>query len=129
MSVSITTTKQICIYYNNKAAQNRHEKEKGMKPSFENFLESPEGIRMLAEESFIFDCLEELCKWMEDKGISRDGLIEKLRKTKFAITKRELKEVFDVGNITLKQLAAFVHALGGTPRFSIEPQANKEKKT
>lgn len=77
-------------------------------------LDSHEFRREYAEESFVIDCMERICEWMDDHGISRAELASRLGTSRANVT-----QMLRGRNVSLRTLASTVNALDGVAEFRI----------
>ena len=102
----------------------------------ESFLEqvtaTPEGRRLFEQERLILDVTEQMCTVLEEEGISRATLAERLGKSKAYVS-----QLLDGrANMTLRTVADVFHAMGRslqvsavapTPRPAAAPQFEEAK--
>ena len=92
----------------------------------DQWLSDPENAKVYAQESFVIDCLEQICACMEEQGMSRAALARALGTSRANIT-----QILNGKNVTLRTIAAMAHALGMTPELRltkrVEPGAGECK--
>jgi transcriptional regulator with XRE-family HTH domain len=82
---------------------------------FEKRLQDERFARVFFEESLVIDVLEEVCGLMAREGVSRAELARRLGTARANVT-----QMLNGRNVTLRTLAAAVHALGGEIKFHLK---------
>lgn len=82
--------------------------------------EDREYARLLAQETLILDVTEEICRLLEEEGLTRHELANRLGKSKGSITQLLSGE----RNMTLRTVADLAHALGH--RFRVRAVSDEE---
>jgi len=83
------------------------------------FTRDPENLRLFQQERLLFDVTEQMCKSMQEKGVSRSQLAELLGKSKGRIS-----QILDgERNLTLRVVANVFTALGQSLTVSTEALA------
>lgn len=82
---------------------------------------SPGMKRLVAEEGFILDAIEEIYAAMEKMGVSKSDLARELGTSQANISQK----LRGTSNLTLRTVAAVAHAMNLRPRLSLEDPAAK----
>jgi len=85
------------------------------------FTQDPENLRLFQQERLLLDVTEQMCKSMQEKGITRSQLAKLLGKSK-----RQIGEILDgERNLTLPVVADVFTALGHSLVVSTEDIARE----
>lgn len=85
--------------------------------AYEEFISDPNRRRLLEQERLILDATEHIYRLLEEQGLTKADLAQKLGKTPSHVT----KVLYGDRNMTLRTLADFLFALGYTARITVEP--------
>ena len=85
-----------------------------MQTTLDTLSRDDEFRREFAEESFVLDCLEKVCAWMEREGVSRAELAKRLGTSRANVT-----QMLRGRNVSLRTIAGVAYVLGGVPTFEI----------
>ena len=90
---------------------------------FQRQMKDPEFLRVFAQERLILDIQEEICRFMQENGISRNELAKRMGKSKGFIT-----QILNSGrNLTLRTVADVFTALEA--QISVRTKRKEEETT
>jgi transcriptional regulator with XRE-family HTH domain len=79
---------------------------------FENQMRSKSLHEVFVEEDFVESILEEICRWMESREVSRSDLAVRLGVTRSSVT-----QMLSGRNLSVRTVAKVARALEATPYF------------